>query len=217
MNSSLSGSHPSPPSKHIYMPISFSVTGIPSRHSQHHSIHSSLLSFSCLFTPFSTWEKTDSPVLTVFMYVINTQECNRQGCRGAFPDGTTPPPGGLHASCLAHPLPDAFRLGGLPHQVGGRPLRTAFSRCPSSSPCKHTLLLPSWASDVPCPVPGVGATAPLWMPASHPCSPRTLTLTPVRAAFLPASVTCSPLGNLVKNADYWVPLPEVMTQSIDTR
>ena len=105
-----------------------------------------------------------------------------------------------------------------PSRCGGRPLRTAFLGCPSSSPCKHTLLLPSWASDFPCPIPGGGGNCPsMWMPASHPCPPRTLTLSPVRAAFLPASVTCSPLGNLVKNADYWVPLPEVMTQSIDMR
>ena len=129
------------------MHISFLVTGIPSHHTQHHSIHSSLLSFSCLFTAFSTWEKTDSPVLTVFMYVINTRECDRQGCSGAFPDGTTHP--------LAFPLPSEGS------HTRGRPLRTASLCCPSSSPSKHTLLLPSLGSDVPCPMPGVGGTTPL--------------------------------------------------------
>ena len=138
------------------------------------------------------------------MYVINTQECNRQGCRGSL---VPPRPGSLPASCRAHP-----------RQVWGPPPEDSIFALPFFLPMQTHTSLTLLGLRCSLSHTGGGGNCPsVWMPASHPGPPRTLTLTPVRAAFLPASVTCSPLGNLVKNADYWVLLPEVMTQSIDTR
>ena len=129
----------------------------------------SITAFTPVFFPFRvcslpSWPGRKRTLLSslYLCIVINTRECDRQGCRGAFPEGTTRP----HVACMPHawPSPSPRRAptpGAAPW--GQHPCVAHLPPHPSTH-----FSYPPWALMFRVPCQGGGNYPSMWMPASPP-------------------------------------------------